>query len=106
VAEQLPRPDEVTAALASFPPKLSVLQRFMAFPEFMFESQVKSVTGTELPPGPNRVLAQFMESFEASMAGVTPPAGLPGLPFPRAGGGGGSTTSSEEVRTTGRFEIR
>jgi len=109
LAEQLPRPEDVAGALATFPPKLSVLQRFATFPELTFESQVKSVTGVELPPGPNRVLLQFMESFEASMAGVTPPAGLQGLPFPvprATGGGGGSTTSSEEVRTTGRFEIR
>jgi len=110
MAEQLPRPDEVAGALATFPPKLSVLQRFAAFPEFVFESQVKSVTGAELPPGPNRVLLQFMESFEASMAGVTPPAGagLP-FPFPRAGGGGAQAvgeTTTEATLTPRRFEIR
>jgi hypothetical protein len=107
MAEQLPRPEEVAGALASFPPKLSVLQRFAAFPEFVFESQVKSVTGTELPPGPNRVLLQFMESFEASMAGATPPAGLP-FPFPRAGGGGGgqATSVGELQEVPRRFEIR
>jgi hypothetical protein len=107
VAEQLPRPEEVAGALATFPPKLSVLQKFTAFPEFMFESQVKSVTGAELPPGPNRMLLQFMESFETSMAGVTPPAGLPF--FPRAGGGGGAqATSVGELSeaTPRRFEIR
>jgi hypothetical protein len=93
VAEQLPRPDEVAGALASFPPKLSVLQKFAAFPEFTFESQVKSVTGAEPPPGPNRMLLQFMESFEASMAGATPPAGLP-FPFPGVGYGCGSSCSS------------
>jgi hypothetical protein len=108
MAEQLPRPEEVAGALATFPPKLSVLQRFVAFPEFTFESQVKSVTGVELPPGPNRVLLQFMESFEASMAGVTPPAGLP-FPFPRAGGGGAQAvgeTTTEATLTPRRFEIR
>lgn len=107
MAEQLPRPEDVAGALATFPPKLSVLQRFATFPELTFESQVKSVTGVELPPGPNRVLLQFMESFEASMTGATPPAGLP-FPFPRAGGGGAQTTSVGELSeaTPRRFEIR
>jgi hypothetical protein len=40
MAEQLPRPDEVAGALASFPPKLSVLQRFVAFPRVWLRLQL------------------------------------------------------------------
>jgi len=68
---QLPKPEEVAGALASFPPKLSVLAKPLAFPEEFFENSVKTATGVEIPPGPTKILVSFMESFEA---------GAPALP--------------------------
>ncbi|PCN50338.1 hypothetical protein B6U99_05030 [Candidatus Geothermarchaeota archaeon ex4572_27] len=69
---QLPKPEEVVSALASFPPKLSVLHKPLTVPEDMFEGAVREATGIELPPGPNKMLLGVMESIEA------------GAPAPRA----------------------
>jgi len=74
-APKIPKPEEVAGALASFPPKLSVLAKPLAFPEDVFEGLAKSATGMELPPGPTKMLVSLMESFEAGA-----PAGLPSLP--------------------------
>jgi hypothetical protein len=95
VATELPKPEELVAALASFPPKLSVLVKPFTIPEEMFENAVKSATGVEPPPGPSKTVKMFMESFEVSM-----PAAAPSLPLPVA-------KASEETAVTrpARFEI-
>lgn len=80
----LPRPEEITSALATFPPKLSVMQKVLSAPEILFENAVKSATGFELPPGPNKILVSLMESFESG-APALPTLALPGItPAPTA----------------------
>jgi len=71
---ELPKPEELTAALTAFPPKLSILVKPLSLPEEIFESSIKT-TGVEIPPGPTKMLVSFMESFEAGAV-------LPGLPAP------------------------
>ena len=80
MAQQIPRPEEVVSALASIPPRLSVLARIPAVPEDVFESAVKSATGVELPPGPNKVLAEMMERFEVQMPAPPAPQVATGRP--------------------------
>lgn len=75
---QIPNPQEVVGALASFPPKLSVLAKPLTVPEDMFESMVRQATGAEIPPGPAKVAVQFMESFESGAPALT----LPSPPAP------------------------
>jgi hypothetical protein len=97
---ELPKPEELVAALTSFPPKLSVLVKPLAVPEDLFESTAKSA-GVELPPGPYKVLISMMLSFEEAMP-ATLPAALPqlppGLPAPPA-------TTPETTAKQG-FEIK
>jgi hypothetical protein len=88
----LPKPEQVVAALASFPPKLSVLQSIPAAPEALFESMVKSATGVELPPGPNRMLQTFMAGVEAA---------VPAMKLPFAGGEGPTVVSGAPTASTG-----
>jgi len=66
------RPEDVIGALASFPPRLSVLARLAAMPEEYFESSVKTAMGFELPPGPMKMASSLMESFEASLSTAAP----------------------------------
>jgi hypothetical protein len=69
--EELPKPEDVIAAATAFPPKLSVLQSIPAFPEAMFEKMVFDMTGLTVPPGPNKMLASLMASFEAAIPAPT-----------------------------------
>jgi len=81
-APEIPKPEEFVGALASFPPKLSVLAKPFTIPEDFFEGLAKSATGMELPPGPTKMLKTLMESFEAGAPAGLP--SLPGLPSPSA----------------------
>ena len=72
MSQRIPAPNEVVSALTAFPPKLSVLQSIMAYPEVVFEESFKASTGVALIPGPNRMLQSLMESFEASMPATMP----------------------------------
>jgi len=73
--EELPKPEEVMAALVAIPPRLSALQTIPATPEIMFENMVKEQTGVEIPPGPNRLLVNIMKGIEAQIP--APPGGKP-----------------------------
>jgi hypothetical protein len=97
---ELPKPEELASALASFPPKLSVLVRPLTVPEDIFESTVRSATGVELPAGPHKVLVELMQSFEASLP---TPTRLPGLALP---GGGGASPQVEEEKPKTTFVFR
>lgn len=79
---QPPNMQQLMSALASFPPRLSAIARAMAAPEDAFESTIRRAMGTEIPPGPNKMLAQFLESFELSALQAVPT--MPGLPIPGA----------------------
>jgi hypothetical protein len=92
---ELPKPEEVVAALASFPPKLSVLVKALTVPEDLFESTVRSATGVEVPAGPHKVLAELMRSFETSLPATAPP----------AVGGGKEEEEAGTVTKPSRFEI-
>jgi len=99
VSVSLPKPEEVISALVAFPPKFSVLVKPMTIPEDLFENTIKSATGVEVPPGPNKMLASLMAGFE----GATPSAVLPipGIPAP-APSPAPSTAPSEKAG----FEIK
>jgi hypothetical protein len=97
---ELPKPEEVVAALMSFPPKLSVLVKPLAVPEDLFESAVRSA-GVELPPGPNKLLISLMSSLEEAMPATLPtalPQLLPPAPAP--------TTVPAEAAVKQGFEIK
>jgi hypothetical protein len=94
---ELPKPEEVVAALMSFPPKLSVLVKPLTVPEDLFESTAKSA-GVELPPGPHKMLVSLMSSFEEMTPTALP---LPGLRAPAA------TTATTQTEVTAKgFEIK
>lgn len=95
---ELPKPEELVAALMSFPPKLSVLVKPLAIPEDLFESTAKSA-GVELPPGPHKMLISLMSSLEEMTPTVLP--APPGLPAPAA-------TPTQPAETTAKqgFEIK
>lgn len=79
----LPKPEDITTAATSIPPKLSVLQSIFAAPEAFFEDSVKSATGMAIPPGPNRMLVSLMESIETSLPTLpTFALPIPGAPRP------------------------
>ena len=94
---QLPKPEEVMGALASFPPKLSVLMKPLAAPEEIFESTIRTA-GVEIPPGPVKLLTSFMESFEEAA-----PPSIPGLPSPAPGT---QTTPSTPPATQTKTQTR
>lgn len=71
---EMPKPEDLTKALAAFPPKLSILMKPLTLPEDLFETTVRQAMGFEMPPGPSKMLVTFMESFEEGAPS------LPGLP--------------------------
>jgi hypothetical protein len=96
---ELPKPEEVAAALTAFPPRLSVAQSVFSVPEDMFEKAVESMTKTSPPPGPNKVLVSLMKSFESA---------APSLPLPGAGGAGagGAKTEAEQAAEKAAESLR
>jgi hypothetical protein len=84
MANEMPSPERIMAAFTSFPPKLSEVQSLFNMPEDMFESMARSA-GLEVPPGPNKMIASMMSSFEEMFAGGGAPAFLP-VPFTRSRG--------------------
>ena len=74
------------------PPKLSMFVKPFADIETSIKSQIESIVGVKLPPGPAETAHMLMESFEAGKAPE-----LPGLPFGGGGGGGGTAVKVEEV---------
>jgi hypothetical protein len=98
---ELPKPEELASALASFPPKLSVLVKPLTVPEDLFESTIRSAAGVELPAGPHKMLVELMQSFEVSLPTVTR---LPGLVPPGGGGGSPQVEEEEKPRTTFVFK--
>jgi hypothetical protein len=100
MAPQLPefRPEKVAEAFAAFPPKLSAIQEVLAEPERIFEEQVAATTGVSLPPGPNRMLLQLMQTIEAGApAGFAPPFGGEGAGEQTYTGSTGSQKKSEGI---------
>jgi len=84
------RPEKITEALASFPPKLSALTEILATPEEMFEQQA-SVAGVQVPPGPVKMAVQFMQGVESMI-----PTGVPfGAPFEQ--------TLAQETQTEAKY---
>jgi len=99
------KPEKIPQALATFPPKLSAIQEVLATPEKVFEEQVATTTGVSLPPGPNRMLLQLMQTVEAGLLGFAPPFG---------GGAGGegageqtftSSTGSSSQKSEGGIDV-
>jgi hypothetical protein len=78
---EIPKPEEVVAALTTFPPRLSILVKPLALPEEMFETSVKNVTGVEVPPGPTKMTLSIMTSFEEVLPATLPKLTLP-IPTP------------------------
>jgi len=105
MAQRIPTPNEVVSALTAFPPKLSVLQSIMAYPEFVFEESFKASTGVTLIPGPNRMLLSLMESFEASMPATMPTLIPPATAKPQTASELGATPSVETPKPRRRFEL-
>jgi hypothetical protein len=106
MANEIPSPEKIVSALATFPPKLSEVQSLFNMPEDMFENMARSA-GVEVPPGPNKMLVSMMSSFEEMFAGGGAPAFLP-LPFTRSGGRTESvsyvTPSTSELTAVNRTE--
>lgn len=102
---QLPKPEEITNALVSFPPKLSVLTKSLSLPEEMFESSIRSVTGVEPPPGPARMIASFMESFEAGAPALPSLPGLPTPTVPSAPPAPSTQTKTQASKPTGKIDV-
>jgi len=77
MANEIPSPNKIIAALTAFPPKLSEVQSVFNLPEDMFESMVRSM-GIEVPPGPNKMAVSMMSGFEEMLSGLAPAS----FPFP------------------------
>jgi hypothetical protein len=108
MANEMPSPEKIMAAFTSFPPKLSEVQSLFNMPEDMFESMARSA-GLEVPPGPNKMIASMMSSFEEMFAGGGAPAFLPPVPFTRSKGRTESvssvTPSTSELTAVNRTEV-